>query len=343
MVMLMRRFLCPARLGCVVIWPRFYRSAGFLSRVAGEGGVCCLTDPGVLTAAVQGDHLEGSTMALWFRIVASVILALGLCAGAAAAAVPPRSHFASALWNNPGGLPALPENPSIHYEPGALEQARRVAAILPAALDRVAAEQGRTFAHPVIVGVYVSPDSFAAANGTGSPGVAGVTFMGRVTLSPRLFSKQPQRLQRILTHELSHAHLAGWIGTLATVHLPNWFKEGLAVMVSDGGGAEDVSAAAAREAILPDDRITVNDTGSWLHLSAVEFEREPRIPRDAQRIEMAYRQAGLFVTWLHDTDPAAFAAMLQAIEDARPFKDAVPAAYGATLPVLWSRFVAGLS
>jgi hypothetical protein len=120
------------------------------------------------------------------------------------------------------------------------------------------------------------PDSFAAANGAGTPAVAGVTFMGRVALSPRLFSRQPGRLPRILTHELSHVHVAGWMGTLGTVHLPNWIKEGLAVMVSDGGGAEGVSAAAAREAILQGDCIEINDTGSWLHLSVLEFEHEPR-------------------------------------------------------------------
>jgi hypothetical protein len=45
---------------------------------------------------VSGDHLEGSSMALLFRIVASVFvaLALGLCVSAAAAAVPPLRHFA---------------------------------------------------------------------------------------------------------------------------------------------------------------------------------------------------------------------------------------------------------
>ena len=40
-----------------------------------------------------------------------------------------------------------------------------------------------------------------------------------------------------VVRELSHAHLQGWIGTNAVRHLPSWFNEGLAVMVSGGGGA----------------------------------------------------------------------------------------------------------
>ena len=58
---------------------------------------------------------------------------------------------------------------------------------------------------------------------------------------------------------------------------------------------------------------------------------------------MAYRQACLCVTWLHDSDPKAFAALLQAIEHARPFKDAIETACGTTLPSLWSGFTAALS
>jgi hypothetical protein len=275
------------------------------------------------------------------RIAASAILVLGLCVSAAEASMPTLRHITSAFLNSPERLPALPEAPSVHYEPGALEQARRVAAILPAALSRVSAAQGRPFAHPVIVGVYVSPAAFAAANGVGTAGVGGVTFMGRVTLAPSLFSKPPARLSAVLTHELSHAHLAGWMGTLATVSLPNWFKEGLAVTVSDGGGAERVSAAQAREAICRGDRIAIDESGSPFHLTSLEFEKAPNIPQDAMRVEMAYRQAGLFVTYLRDTDAAAFNRMMQDIEERRPLKEAVATAYGTNLHVLWSRFIAG--
>lgn len=276
------------------------------------------------------------------KIVVGAILAAGLGLSAAEAASPTVRHFTTAIVNGPERLPALPDAPSVHYEPGARAQARRVAAILPAALSRVAIAQGRPFAHPVIVGVYASPDAFAAANGVGTPDVGGVTFMGRVTLSPLLFAKPTTpRLEAILTHELSHAHLAGWMSVLATVSLPNWFKEGLAVMVSHGGGAEGVSDAEARDAIRRGDRIAITESGSLLHLTTVEFEQTPKIPETSIRVRLAYREAALFVRYLRDRDPAAFTHLMHDIEENRPFRDAVRTAYGVNVVDLWSRFVAG--
>jgi hypothetical protein len=282
---------------------------------------------------------------MWLgKIMAGALVGLLLCVGVAEAAVPTLRHFTSALWNTPERLPTLPETPSIHYQPGALDEARQVAALLPAAMSRVSAMQGRPFAHPVIIGVYTSRAAFAAANGVGTAeGVNGSTFMGRVTLSPALFvSPHSALLATVLTHELSHAHLAGWMGTLATLRLPTWFKEGLAVMVSGGAGAEAVSDAYAREAIRCGDRIVINDRGSLFHLTAIEFEHTPQRSRYASSVQMAYRQASLFVSYLRTTDTAAFARMIQDIENDRPFKDAVTMAYGVNVSILWSRFIAAI-
>src|SRR5262245_40757314 len=90
------------------------------------------------------------------------------------------------------------------------------------------------------------PEAYEAANGQGSSRPVGVTFAGRVNLSPVLYARQRQRIPAILTHELSHAHLQGWIGGIAYIRLPNWFKEGLAVMAS-GGAAPNWSAKMKRE------------------------------------------------------------------------------------------------
>src|SRR6516164_8405868 len=113
-----------------------------------------------------------------------------LIAGVSAATVPAVRHIASGVWNNPDRLAASPENPQVHYEPGAAEYANAVAALLPATIARVESVHGRPFAHPVTVGVYVSQEAFAAGNGLGHARAAGVTFFGRVTLSPFLFSVQ---------------------------------------------------------------------------------------------------------------------------------------------------------
>ena len=131
-------------------------------------------------------------------------------------------------------------------------------------------------------------------------------------LSPVLFSVQRQRLPAILTHELSHAHLRGWISQLSVMRLPQWFREGLAVIVSRGGGAEGVSELQARDAIRRGDHIAIESSSSLFNLGAVKFAQPPEIPGTSFRTEMAYRQAGLFVAFLHETDPVGFARMMNA-------------------------------
>jgi hypothetical protein len=273
------------------------------------------------------------------KTIAPAAMSFVLFAAVSAAAVPTVRHIASGWWNSPERLAALPENPQVRYEDGAFEYARTVAGLLPAAIARVEANHGRRFAHPVTVGVYVSPEAFVAANGLGDRGAVGMTFLGQVVLSPVLFSTQRHRLPALVTHELSHAHLQSWISQLTYIRLPHWFTEGLAVMVSGGGGAEGVSELQARDAIRRGDHIAIESVGSLLNLAAVKFEHPPQVPDTSFRILMAYRQAGLFVTFLHDTDPVGFARMMNAILDSRPLAEAVTTGYETDLYTLWSRFV----
>jgi hypothetical protein len=274
------------------------------------------------------------------RIIAVTAIVPVLVAAVSAATVPAVRNIASGVWNSPEGLAASPENPQVHYEPGAAEYAQTVAALLPAAVAQVESAHGRPFARPVLIGVYVSKEAFAAANGTGNSRATGVTFFGHVLLSPSLFSTQRQRLPVILTHEMSHAHLQSWISALTYIHVPNWFKEGLAVMVSGGGGAERVSETEARDAIRRGDRIAIESEGSLLNLAIIKFENTlPEISDPGDRGPMGYRQAGLFVTFLHDTSPAAFTRMMGAILDGRPFAESVTIGYETDLHTLWSDFV----
>jgi hypothetical protein len=274
---------------------------------------------------------------VWMILVA-VPLALITVAAGTAAAFPAARHIASAYWNMPDRLPALAGNSLVHFEPGAEDYAQDVSALLPAAIARIEAAQGRPFAHPVTVGVYATPEAYAAANASGVAGVVGVTAFGRVVLSPALNWPQHRRLPAILTHELSHAHLQGWISTNAFLHLPNWFKEGLAVMVSEGGGAEFVSEQEARSAIERGETIAIDDAGSYWNLSEVRFERAPAGATASHRTVMAYRQAGMFVTWLHDSDRPGFARMMNAVLDGRPFAEAVTVGYRQDVHSLWQKF-----
>jgi hypothetical protein len=275
---------------------------------------------------------------IFWMILAGVPLAFVTVAAGTAVAFPTARHIASALWNLPDRLPALPENSLVHFEPGAEDYARDVAALLPAAIARVEAVHGRPFEHPVPVGVYTTPEAYAVANATGSAGAVGVTAFGRVVLSPDLYGPQTRRLPAILTHELSHAHLNGYISTYTSVRLPNWFKEGLAVMTSGGGGAEFVSEREARAAIERGETIAIEDTGSFANLSEIAFERAPARWDPSRRTVMAYRQAGMFVSFLHDTDTPGFARMMNAILDGRPFVEALDAGYHRDVQSLWQKF-----
>jgi hypothetical protein len=276
------------------------------------------------------------------RIVLAVIGAplalIAICAGAAFA-MPRTRHLISALLNMPDQMPVLTANRQVHYQPGAEDFSRDVAALLPDAIARVEAVHARRFAHPVIVGVYATPEAYAAANGLGSAVPVGVTIFGRVNLSPKLFWPQHQRLRAILTHELSHAHIQGWIGEYAYLYLPNWFKEGLAVMLSGGGGAELVSQAEARVAIQRGERLVIDDAGSLTKLTEVRLEKEPENRPPWYPVVLAYREAGMFVNYLRESDRPAFDRMMNAILDDRPFTEAVTIGYHNNARSLWEKFI----
>src|SRR5215813_8422318 len=225
-------------------------------------------------------------------VIIGVPLALIVIGAGAALSLPTVRHIVWGLWNLPDRLPALLDNSQVHYQPGAEDFARDVAALLPDAITHIEATHGRRFAHPVTVGAYATPQAYAAANGVGSAVPMGVTFVGRVNLSPKLFWQQHQRLPAILTHELSHAHIQGWIGANAYIHLPNWFKEGLAVMASGGGGAELVSEEEAQAAIERGEQIAIETAGSLQDLVGIRFEREPARPAPSwYPVVLGYREA----------------------------------------------------
>ena len=253
-------------------------------------------------------------------------------------AIPLMRHTLSSIWNNPMHLTALTENPQIHYENGALEYARYVADILSDCINQIEAAQEKPFAKPITIGVYNTKDAYASANGTGHANAAGMTtFMGNVVLSPDLFIGQRQRLRAILTHELSHAHLRSHLSILKYIHVPNWFKEGLAVMVSGGGGAEQVAKTEALNAIRKGIRISMENKGSLFHVSKIAFENETD---ELVPFQMQYKQASLFVEYLNEKNTDGFKIMLSELLEGQSFEKALFAGFHTRLDTLWSEFAA---
>jgi hypothetical protein len=100
-----------------------------------------------------------------------------------------------------------------------------------------------------------------------------------------------------------------------------------------------VSEQEARAAIQRGERIAVDDAGSLQNLVNVRLERAPAKPSSVwYPVVLAYRQAGMFVTYLHESDERAFARMMNAILDGRPFAEAVTASYHEDIQSLWKKF-----
>ena len=277
------------------------------------------------------------------RTAAGLGAALLAAAGVAALAVPAIRHYVVARLNDPAGLPALASDSRVRFEQGAKACAEAVAALLPGAVARIEAAQGRPFAAAPIVAVFSSYETYGRANSFGTPFVAGVSWSGRVTLSPALCGDERVRLPGVLTHELSHSHFFGWRSEFLK-RPPSWFTEGLAVFASDGGGAEGVSDARAVDAIRDGYAIVVDDDTLWPSFAGIAFAREP--PRDpasadpvTPRQRLAYRQASMFVAFLSQGDPQAFAAFLDALYAGERFEPAFEKAFRAPVATAWARFV----
>jgi len=247
------------------------------------------------------------------------------------------SRFALASFNDPKWLPALSADSAVHFEAAAEGCAVAVARILPEAMRSVEEGHGRPFARAPIIGVYASYDNYAKANGMGDPAIAAVALSERVVLSPTLCGAERARLAPVLTHELSHAHLFGWRGMWAE-RPPSWFVEGLAVMVSRGAGAEEMSEEEAKARIREGHALTMLEYGVWADFSAIGFSKEKSGDFSkyglVYRQRLAFRQAAMFVAWLKASDDAGFLGILRRLEAGESFPAAFEAAFRADLLTL---------
>ncbi len=216
-------------------------------------------------------------------------------------------------------------------EPGAEDLARQAAGFLSDAVAVVEKWQYRDFVKPVEIFVCASEDSFVRQTGM-SKQVRGA-IVTKLFLSGRL--KDPQfngSTKAILTHELSHLHLQQQLGAYHyNANLPAWFQEGLAVLVSGDGGAENVSEADAVKAILTGRHFKPEAQGSfWFHKSAESYGLEPH---------MFYCQASLFVKHLKDLSEIRFGLFMLAIEDGGDYDRSFHRLYGTSVEEAWQDFV----
>jgi hypothetical protein len=268
------------------------------------------------------------------RLIARI--ALAACAAFLAAGCGP----VSAALHDPHDLPALAQDARVHYEANAKRYAEALAKLLPGAMARVEAAQGRPFGRAFVVAAYLDDDAYAAGNGLGSPKARGVTYFDRVTMAPALWREEPEYLEADLVHELSHEHLWGHLSAVDYFQIPVWFVEGLAVTVSNGGGAQRVSVEEAEREIAEGHVIETPDAAYFFGNLGLK-PPPPRVENEDQRLRMhmAYRQAGQFVSFLGAQNRQGFKSLLDRLTTGERFKPAFEASFGTSVEAMRERFL----
>jgi hypothetical protein len=217
-------------------------------------------------------------------------------------------------------------DPRVFSEPGSERLVPAVVGAMPAATHRVEAFFGRPFTVPVRIHVCATLDSYNKFTGSERSG-GHTTMMKKIFISPKP-ENTPERVPAVVAHEMTHLHVAQGLGLWRARGIPSWFGEGLATLVSGGGGAEGVSDADAARAIAAGQRLTPDESPGR---TASSFGLTPH---------MFYAQGALFLRDLSVRNPEAFRRFIAGVEGGtelgRSFRDA----YGAPLGALWETFVA---
>jgi len=222
----------------------------------------------------------------------------------------------------------MPSNPAVLYDPEAKDLALQVEERLLTNISHVKARQYSDFKDLDAVKVYVFFKKERYTNFSGStPLSRGSAVKNEVYISP-IIGDRVETLPGIMIHELSHVHLRQYVGTWRYwTEIPGWFHEGLAVEVSNGGGAEKVSDEYAIAAIRSGERFTPREESSLFgHKFAHDYDLTP---------QLYYRQSSLFVRYLINRDPEAFERACLALIKGSKFSDIWVSEYGESIPQIW--------
>ncbi|MBS7807921.1 hypothetical protein [Variovorax sp. PCZ-1] len=268
-------------------------------------------------------------MKLWDSPV-KMLIRVGVILLIAVAAVP--------MWRNAALAYALPKtgfttgaDARVLTQDGqvALALSQLVNKHLPTAKDHVEKIQGYTLDKPLKIYVFNSEIDYMRMGGC-PQGSRACVFGSQLSLAPKLMS-EPDTVLSILTHELSHVLLQQRMGTWKISRIPPWFLEGLAVMVSDGGGSEGVGPQEAAQAIQSGQRFTPDMSKNWLsQKTAYHYNLPPRL---------FYRQSALFVQHLKTTHPSSFDDMMRRLHAGMGFHEAFQRSFAQTVEVLWEEFL----
>jgi hypothetical protein len=254
----------------------------------------------------------------------SVILALAI------AAVPSLRNAALVyVLPKTGFIAASDSRIQLQRGKDARELSALVSKHLPAAVEQVQKMQGYTLDKPLKIFVFDNEADYMRMGGCPKDSRACV-FGSQLSFAPKLM-REPETVLPILTHELSHALLQQRMGTWDISRVPPWFLEGLAVMVSDGGGSEGIGPQDAAAAIKSGQRFTPDMSKNWFsQKTAYHFQLPPRL---------FYRQSALFVQHLKTTHPESFDSLLRLMHSGMGFHAAFERSFTQTIDMLWAEFL----
>lgn len=207
----------------------------------------------------------------------------------------------------------------IVYENGAEKLALEASLQLDQAIFDVESRQFGKLIEPITVYAFATPKSFSAFSGV-SDKARGAAIGNEIYLSS-LLKDLPNEVYGMIGHEISHVQLTQKLGVITfNRNLPRWFREGLAIYVSDGGGAprnyeqETIAMLTDGKHFLPKSK------GTTFNIS---------LPSTADiGPRMFYSQSGMFVKYLVNTYPLEFRALLNRLQEGKPFDVAYEESFG---------------
>ena len=224
----------------------------------------------------------------------------------------------------------LPSDSRILYENGAEALAEEAALHLPNALKSVESKQYGKFKEPITVYAFASTKSFSKFSGI-TEKARGASVGSEVYLSGMLLDL-PEEVYGMIGHELSHVQLSQTLGTITFNRtLPIWFREGLAIYVSDGGGAPRNFDQETIDMFLQGKHFIPEVEGSLINRS---FKTTAPIgPR------MLYSQSGMFVKYIANTYPDNFQTFLFGIQKNKQFEDNFKESFGKSVVDIFQSYM----
>jgi hypothetical protein len=221
-------------------------------------------------------------------------------------------HRGMSYFHYSDNLGPLLTDKRVLVEGGDFKNAQIISRNLDSAINMVQTYFNFPFSKPIYISLCSSEKSHIKHCGD-YKNSRGMMNWERIFLAPSAFESKTEK--SILVHELVHLHTCQRLGTFKFIgNIPAWFSEGLAVMISNGAGAEDFSDSAAIDWINNDKCFSPTKSGNIIKTSG---RNDSHLPW-----EMFYRQSSLFVIYLEKTNPTCFRTFLNDIENKIDFQKA---------------------